>query len=160
MLVQCGAALGLSAAVNTVSVTDIQVSSHSEQGRLHALTLEERFRLSVRTSMLSEFRDAGGALGAFEVNQRFTTLGAICTALERLPGIRFDGTPKSFWSVGPKRFSFKSRVYEITAPFGDIRVAPAEPGAVYPETEELFRLVVENLVSKWQNRERSRFFRV
>jgi hypothetical protein len=109
--------------------------------------------------MLSQFRDAGGALGAFEVNQRFTTVGGLCTALERLPGIRFDASPTSFWSVGPKRFSFKGCAYEITAPFGDIRVAPAEAGAVYPETEELLRLVIEHLVSWWQTRERSRFCR-
>ncbi len=140
--------------------TDIQVSSQSEQGQLRTPTLGERFRLSVRTSMLSEFRDASGALGVFEVNQRFTTVGALCTALERLPGIHFDSSSSSFWSMGPNRFSFKGRAYEITAPFGDVRVAPAEMGAVYHETEELLRLVIDNLVSKWQNRERSRFFRV
>jgi len=110
--------------------------------------------------MLSEFRDASGALGMFEVNQRFTTVGALCTALERFPGVRLEDSPRSFWSAGPHRFSFKDRPYEITARFGDVRVAPAEPGAVYRETEELLRLIVENLVSKWQNRERSRFFRV
>jgi hypothetical protein len=157
---------------------DIRVSSQSEQDPLLTEAerresreapavrrggtgaLEERFRLSVRTSMLSQFRDATGALGAFEVNQRFTTVGALCTALDRLPGVRFENSPKSFWSVGPNRFSFKGRSYEITAPFGDARIAPAEAGAVYHETEELLRLVIENLVPKWQNRERSRFFRV
>ena len=43
----------------------------------------------------------------------------------------------------------------------DTRIAgPADADAIYPETEELLRLVIENLVPKWQNRERSRFFRV
>jgi hypothetical protein len=110
--------------------------------------------------MLSELRDAGGALGAFELNRRFTTVGALCSALERLPGIRFDAARGSLWSSGPNHFSFKGRAFEITAPFGDARVAPLEPGAVYPETEELLRLITENLIPKWQNRERSRFYRV
>ena len=110
--------------------------------------------------MLSEFRDADGRLGAFELNQRFTTRGGLCSSLERLPGIQFEGTRNSFWSLAPNRFTFKGRTYEVAAPFGDIRVAPVEPGAVYRETEELLRLVLENLIPKWQTRERSRFFRI
>jgi hypothetical protein len=110
--------------------------------------------------VLSEFRDAEKRLGAFELSQRFTTVGALCAALERLPGIRFDPTRGSFWSSGANRFSFKGRVFEITAPFGDVRIAPLEAGAVYRETAELLRLIVENLIPKWQNRERSRFYRI
>jgi hypothetical protein len=146
------------AVVNTVSAKDIQVSS--PQLPLNVTALDGRFRLSVRTSMLSEFRDAEGGLGAFELNQRFTTRGALCSALERLPGIQFEGTRSSFWSLAPNRFTFKGRGYEVSAPFGDVRIAPAEAGAVYRETEELLRLVVESLIPKWQNRERSRFYRV
>jgi len=110
--------------------------------------------------MLSEFRDADGGLGAFELNQRFTTRGSLCSALERLPGIQFEGTRSSFWSLAPNRFTFKGQTYEVTAPFGDIRIAPAEAGAVYRETEELLRMVIEKFIPKWQNRERSRFCRV
>jgi hypothetical protein len=109
--------------------------------------------------MLSEFRDAEGGLGAFELSQRFTTRGGLCSALERLPEIQFEGTRNSFWSLAPNRFTFKGRAFEVTSPFGDVRIAPVEAGAVYPETEELLRLVNEHLVPKWQNRERSRFFR-
>ncbi len=117
-------------------------------------------RLSVRTSMLSEFRDPDGALGAFELNQRFTTVGGLCSALQRLPGIQFDVTRSSFWALGPKRFTFKGLAVEITTPDGDVRIEPVEAGAVYRETEDLLRLIVENLIPKWQNRERSRFFRL
>jgi len=113
----------------------------------------------MRTSMLSEFRDASGALGAFEVSGHFTTLGAICTALARLPHVQFDVARTSVWSTRPGSFAFKERVFEISMPFADIRIAPAEAGAVYRETEELLRMVVETLVPKWQTRARSRFFR-
>lgn len=117
-----------------------------------------RFRLSVRTSMVSEYRDADGTLGAFELSHRFTTAGALRTSLAQLPGIELESTLNSLWSVNRTRFRFKHLIYEISIPFADIRIAPAEPGAVYPETEDLMRLLAENLVPRWMNRARSRFF--
>ena len=124
------------------------------------LSADNRFRLTVRTSMLSEFRDADGALGAIEVNHQFTSIGALRTAVERLPGVRFDGPRTSLWSPGPSRFTFKGRVYQISTPYQDIRIAPVEAGAAYRETDELLQLIVEHLVPKWQTRARTRFFRV
>jgi hypothetical protein len=124
----------------------------------HLPTTESRFRLSVRTSMLSEFRDVAGALGAFELSHRFTTAGALRTALGQLPGIHFETEPASLWSVARNRFTFKNRLFEISIPFEDIRVAPAEAGAVYPETEALLRMLAESLLPKWQSRSRSRYF--
>jgi hypothetical protein len=109
--------------------------------------------------MRNEFRDASGALGLFELNHEFTTLGALRTALAKLPGIRFDTESATLWSTGPDHFTFQGRVFQISTPFQDIRIAPAEAGAIYPETEELLRLVSEHLFPKWQNRARSRFFR-
>jgi hypothetical protein len=109
--------------------------------------------------MLSEFRDAQGALGAFELNQRFTTVGALCAALERLPGVRFDSARGSLWRSRSNHFSFKGREFEISAPFGDVRIEPLDAGATYRETGELLRLIAENLMPKWQSRERSRFSR-
>ncbi len=109
--------------------------------------------------MRNEFRDASGALGLFELNRQFTTLGALRTALSKLPGIHFDSERATLWSAGPDRFTFKDRVFQISTPFRDIRIAPVEAGAIYPETEELLRLVSEHLFPKWQNRARSRFFR-
>ncbi len=120
--------------------------------------IESRFRLAVRTSMMSEYRDAAGALGALELSHRFTTAGALRTALDQLPGIRFASTPGSLWSTARNRFMFKDRAYEISIPFDDIRIAPAEAGAIYPETEELRRMLVESLMPRWQSRSRSRFF--
>lgn len=119
----------------------------------------DQLRLAVRTSMRNEFRDASGALGLFELNHQFTTLGALRTALGKLPGIHFDREHTTLWSAGPDRFTFKDRVFHISTPFRDIRIGPAEAGAIYPETEELLRLVSEHLFPKWQSRARSRFFR-
>jgi hypothetical protein len=123
----------------------------------HLQATESPFRLSVRTSMLSEFRDTSGALGAFELSRRFTTAGALRSALSQLPGIRFESEPVSLWSLDRNRFTFKSRVFEISIPFEDIRVAPVEADAVYGETEELLRMLTESLLPKWQNRSRSRY---
>jgi hypothetical protein len=115
-------------------------------------------KLAVRTSMMSEFRDAAGTLGAFELSHHFTTAGALRTALSQLPGVQFDTEAASLWSAVRNRFTYKSIVYEISIPFGDIRVAPAEAGAVHRETEELFRMLADSLLPKWQNRSRSRYF--
>ena len=109
--------------------------------------------------MLSEFRNAAGALGAFELSHRFTSAGALRTTLARIPGVVFEEVPASLWSTGRSRFTFKNCMFEITVPFEDVRIAPVEAGAIYRETEELLRLLAENLLPKWQNRARSRFFR-
>jgi hypothetical protein len=109
--------------------------------------------------MLSEYRNASGALGAFELSHRFTSAGALRTALTRIPGVRFDDAHTSLWSTGQNRFTYKNRVFELTVPFEDVRVAPAEAGAIYRETEELLRLLAENLLPKWHSRASSRFFR-
>ena len=124
------------------------------------MSSESRLRLRVRTSMRSEFRDESGALGLFELSHQFTSLGALCTALGRLSGVRFDTARTSLWSAGSTRFTFKGRLYEVSTPHQDVRVAPVEAGAVYPETEELLRLLAEELFPKWQSRARARFFRV
>jgi hypothetical protein len=109
--------------------------------------------------MLSEFRDAAGALGAFELSYRFTSAGALRTTLTQIPGVRFDEASASLWSTGQSRFTYNNREFEITIPFEDVRVAPLEAGAIYRETEELLRLLAEKLLPKWRSRERLRFFR-
>jgi hypothetical protein len=110
--------------------------------------------------MMSEYRDAAGTLGAFELSHHFTTAGALRTALSQLPGIQFNNGPTTLWAASRNRFTYKGILFEISIPFGDIRVAPAEAGAVHRETEELFRMLAENLLPKWQNRSRSRYFGV
>ncbi|MDB6089580.1 MAG: hypothetical protein JWN85_2364 [Gammaproteobacteria bacterium] len=109
--------------------------------------------------MLSEFRDAGGALGAFELSHEYTSLGALVTALAHFPGIRFEDAQSSLWAGHPSRFTFQNRLYEISIPFMDLRIAPAEPGAAYPETEALLRLMTDNLITRWQHRGPARVFR-
>jgi len=138
------------------------VSSESRQNATEDLAqgAQVRFRLSVRTSMRSEFRDESGALGLFELSHQFTSLGALCTALARLPGVQFDDSRSSLWSSGPARFTFKGRFYAVSTPYQDVRVAPVESGTVYPETEELLRLLGDELFPKWQSRARARFFRL
>jgi len=109
--------------------------------------------------MLNEYRDAAGGLGVFEFNHEFATTGAVRNALTRIRGVEFElhGDPTS--SVGRARFKFRERLYELSAPHLDVRIAPAESGAVYRETDELLRLLNEYLLPKWQNRARSRFYR-
>jgi hypothetical protein len=125
-----------------------------------AVELDSRFRLTLRTSMLSEYRDAAGRLGAVEFNHQFATTGSIRNALIRIPGVEFELHGDSAgYAVGRTRFKFKDRLYELSAPYQDVRIAPAERGAAYRETDELMRLLNEYLLPKWQNRARSRFYR-
>ena len=121
--------------------------------------MDSRFRLTMRTSMLSEYRDAAGRLAVVEFSHEFATTGSMRNALARIPGVEFELHGDSAWSVGRTRFKFKDRLYELSAPNLDVRIAPAEGGAVYRETEELLRLLSESLLPKWQNRARARFCR-
>jgi hypothetical protein len=110
--------------------------------------------------MVSEFRNAMGELGAFELSHRFTGAGALRTTLTQISGVFFESEPPTLWSSTRNRFTYKNRLFEITVPFDDVRIAPAEAGAVYRETEELLRILADTLLPKWQARERSRFFRL
>jgi hypothetical protein len=109
--------------------------------------------------MLSEYRDAAGGLAAVEFSHQFTSMGAMRNALARIPGVEFELHGDSPWIVGRTRFKFKDRLYELSVPHRDVRIAPAEWGAVYSETDEILRLVMESQLPKWQNRARARFYR-
>jgi hypothetical protein len=109
--------------------------------------------------MLSEYRDAAGGLGAIEFSHEYTSTGAMRNALARIAGVEFELHGDSPWSGGQTRFKFKDRLYELSAPHLDVRIAPAEKDAVYRETDELLRLLMESLLPKWQNRARTRFYR-
>jgi hypothetical protein len=124
-----------------------------------ALGLDSRFRLTMRTSMLSEYRNAEGGLGAIEFSHEFTSMGALRNALARIPGVEFELNGDSVWASGRTPFKFKDRLYEISVPHQDVRIAPVERGAAYRETDELLRLLMQNLLPKWQNRARARFYR-
>ena len=137
------------------------MSAESQRAALSEITgMDSQFTLSVRTSMVNEYRDASGILGAFELNHHFTGVGALRAALARLPGIQFEGAATSMWAGGPNRFTFKKRLYQISTPFQDIRIAPADPTDIFLETEELLKLIGDHLFPKWTARVRSRFYRI
>jgi hypothetical protein len=117
----------------------------------------ERFKLSIRTSMLSEFRSAQGVLRAFELGREYVTLGALCAALEQMDGVAFENRKPSLWSNSPVRFTYKGRLYEIAVPFADVWLGPVEPDVAYPETEDLLVYVKRNILATRRIRFRSRF---
>lgn len=102
--------------------------------------------LAVRTSLLSEFRNSGGVLQAFEVCHGQTTFGVLCSALSRMPGIEFpDHNPHS-WFRRPSRFTFRDQLYEVSIPHENIRVCPVNKGLALIEMEELLEYVRHNVL--------------
>jgi hypothetical protein len=137
------------------------LSAEPQTAALSEITgMDSQFTLSVRTSMVNEYRDASGILGAFELNHHFTGVGALRAALVKMPGIQFEGAGASMWGRGSSRFTLKKRLFAITTPFQDVRIAPADPTDIFLETEELLKLVGDTLFPKWTARARSRFYRI
>jgi hypothetical protein len=102
--------------------------------------------LAVRTSLLSEFRNSGGVLQAFEVCHGQTTFGVLCSALSRMPGVEFrDHNPHS-WFRRPSRFTFRDQLYEVSIPHENIRVCPVNKGLALIEMEELLEYVRHNVL--------------
>jgi hypothetical protein len=102
--------------------------------------------LAVRTSLLSEFRNSGGVLQAFEVCHGQTTFGVLCGALSRMPGVMFpDHNPHS-WFRRPSRFTFRDQMYEVSIPHENIRVCPVNKGIALIEMEELLEYVRHNVL--------------
>jgi len=102
--------------------------------------------LAVRTSLLSEFRNSGGVLQAFEVCHGQTTFGVLCGALSRMPGVEFpDHNPHS-WFKRPSRFTFRDQLYEVSIPHENIRVCPVNKGLALIEMEELLEYVRHNVL--------------
>ena len=102
--------------------------------------------LAVRTSLLSEFRNSGGVLQAFEVCHGQTTFGVLCEALSRMPGVEFpDHNPHS-WFRRPSRFTFRDQLYEVSIPHENIRVCPVNKGLALIEMEELLEYVRHNVL--------------
>jgi cell division septation protein DedD len=102
--------------------------------------------LAVRTSLLSEFRNSGGVLQAFEVCHGQTTFGVLCSALSRMPGVEFpDHNPHS-WFRRPSRFTFRDQLYQVSIPHENIRVCPVNKGLALIEMEELLEYVRHNVL--------------
>ncbi len=113
--------------------------------RCHPIA-RSRFCLAVRTSLLSEFRNSGGVLQAFEVCHGQTTFGVLCGALSRMPGVEFpDHNPHS-WFRRPSRFTFRDQMYEVSIPHENIRVCPVNKGIALIEMEEILEYVRHNVL--------------
>jgi hypothetical protein len=109
--------------------------------------VERRLMLAIRTSLLCEFRSPAGLLQAFEVCYGQTTFGVLCNALLRMPGVEFPNHTPQSWFSRPTRFMFKGRLFEISIPFDNIRVAPVEvsdDGLL--ELDELLEYVRHNVL--------------
>ena len=102
--------------------------------------------LAVRTSLLSEFRNSGGVLQAFEVCHGQTTFGVLCAALSRMPGVEFPDHDPHSWFRRPSRFTFHDQLYEISIPHENIRVCPVNMGLALIEMEELLEYVRHNVL--------------
>lgn len=106
----------------------------------------EPLSLAVRTSLLSEFRNSGGVLQAFEVCHGQTTFGVLCEALSRMPGVTFpDHNPHS-WFRRPSRFTFRDQLYEVSIPHENIHIGPVTAGLALIEMEELLEYVRHNVL--------------
>jgi hypothetical protein len=102
--------------------------------------------LAVRTSLLSEFRNTGGVLQAFEVCHGQTTFGVLCEALSRMPGVEFPEHNPHTWFRRPSRFTFRDQLYEVSIPHENIRVCPVNKGLALIEMEELLEYVRHNVL--------------
>lgn len=102
--------------------------------------------LAVRTSLLSEFRNSGGVLQAFEVCHGQTTFGVLCSALSRMPGVEFPEHNPHSWFRRPSRFTFRDQLYEVSIPHENIRVCPVNKGVALIEMEELLEYVRHNVL--------------
>ena len=102
--------------------------------------------LAVRTSLLSEFRNSGGVLQAFEVCHGQTTFGVLCSALSRMPGVEFPEHNPHSWFRRPSRFTFHDQLYEVSIPHENIRVCPVNKGLALIEMEELLEYVRHNVL--------------
>jgi hypothetical protein len=108
--------------------------------------------------MLSEFRSLEGELRGFEVGHEYVTFNALCNALAQMSGVSFEERTDSLWSVRPRRFMFRGRLFEVSIPSADIWIGPVEPEVAYPETEELLMYVKRNVLSRTRLRIRSRYY--
>jgi len=102
--------------------------------------------LSVRTSLLSEFRNSSGVLQAFEVCHGQTTFGVLCGALSRMPGVEFPDHDPHSWFRRPSRFTFHGQLYEVSIPHENIRVCPVNLGVALIEMEEVLEFVRHNVL--------------
>jgi hypothetical protein len=109
---------------------------------------DQRLSLTLRTRLISEFRNSLGALVMFDIAGSRLTFGPLCVLLARLPGIEFAQlrTPARF--DGPTRFRFKGHDYEVSLAHLDYRITAADPAAAASATEELVAYVKDGLAPR------------
>ena len=112
----------------------------------------ERLWLAVLTSSLSEFRDSGGRLQAFELSRGQTSFGILCDALSRMPGIAFPDHQADSWYRRPSRFTFRDTLYEVGVSHGNLSVVPVEPGPAIAEMDEILEYVRANVLKSAKSR--------
>jgi len=112
---------------------------------LHPAT-GERVSLSIRTSMLSEYRNDAGRLRAFEVSSTFTSFGVLCSTLSKCYGVEFQGVSGLRWYPRPAKFTFRGLPFQVAIPFSDYWVGPLETGDAHSAMMELLDYVKHNVL--------------
>src|SRR5689334_22815536 len=126
-----------------------KAAAAAEAAAANGVVVSERaepLSLAVRTSLLSEFRNSGGVLQAFEVCHGQTTFGVLCGALSRMPGVAFPEHNPHSWFRRPSRFTFRDQLYQVSIPHENIRVCPVNKGLALIEMEELLEYVRHNVL--------------
>jgi hypothetical protein len=92
-------------------------------------TASERPALTLRTSVLSEFRSADGALAIFDIAGNCTTFGMFCISLARIPGLEFADLKPPARFRGPARFRFMDQDFAISMAHLDYRITVLTRGS-------------------------------
>ena len=109
---------------------------------------DQRLSLTLRTSLISEFRNRPGALVMFDIAGSRLTFGPLCALLARLPGVEFADLRIPARFDGPTRFRFKGHDYEVTVAHLDYRITAVDPAAAASATDELVAYVKDELTPR------------
>jgi hypothetical protein len=108
----------------------------------------ERIALTMRTSWLSEFRNAWGVLVMFEVVGERISFGRLCAVLARIPGVEFADFKVPARFTGPARFRFKGQDFHVTMASLDYRVSALDPHAAQSQSAALLAGVKEQFAQR------------
>jgi hypothetical protein len=108
-------------------------------------TVGERLALTMKTSWLSEFRNAAGVLTTFDVAGHLTSFGMLCAMISQVSGVEFADLKPPARFVGPARFRFNGADHEVCIAHLDYRISAAEPSA---HTEDLLGHLKEHLARR------------
>jgi hypothetical protein len=108
----------------------------------------ERIALTMRTSWLSEFRTASGALVMFDVVGERITFGRLCALLARIPGVEFADFKVPARFAGPARFRFQGQDFHVTMTSLDYRVSALDPHAGKAQAATLLAHIKEQFAQR------------